>query len=236
MTQNSMPVELYPAPRVEVRPLLRNVYLWMTLGLLLTTATAYLTTNYEPIRNLLSYPLVVFGAFIVQLVLVFALAAAVTRLSSQAATAIFLAYAALNGFTLSLLLMYYDAGTVTTAFLSTAALFGAMTVVGLTTSMDLSKLGPILFMGLIGLLIALVINMFLRSSGFDLVISIIGVVLFTALTAYDTQKIVRMASDPKIQAEGGELLNKLSILGALMLYLDFLNLFIYLLRLLGRSR
>jgi FtsH-binding integral membrane protein len=213
---------------------MRNVYLWMTLGLLLTAVTAYLTITVEPVGNLLSYPLVVFGTFIAQLVLVFVLAGAIWKLSAGAATAIFLGYAALNGFTLSLILLYYELGTVTTAFLSTAALFGAMTIVGLTTKADLTKLGTYLFMGLIGLLIALVINIFLRSSTFDLIISIFGVVLFTALTAYDTQKIQRMARDPRIQAEGPALMQKLSILGALSLYLDFLNLFLYLLRLLGR--
>jgi FtsH-binding integral membrane protein len=135
-----------------------------------------------------------------------------------------------------MILLMYDLGTLTLAFVSTSALFGAMTIVGLTTKMDLTKWGTFLFMGLIGLLVAMLVNIFLRSSAFDLIISVIGVLLFTGLTAYDTQKIVRMASDPAIQAGDTTLMRKLSILGALSLYLDFINLFLFILRLMGRQR
>jgi FtsH-binding integral membrane protein len=235
MSQNLTQAQPYPAPRVESRPLLRNVYLLMTLGLLVTAALAYVTTSYEPVRNLLDNSLVVFGTFILQLVLVGALSVAIFRLSTAAAGAIFFVYAASVGFTLSLIVMYYDAGTLTTAFVATAGLFGAMTIVGLTTSVDLTKLGTYLFIGLIGLLFAMLLNIFLRSGTFDFVISLVGVVLFTALTAYDTQKITKMASNPEIQADGGALMGRLSVLGALKLYLDFLNLFLFLVRLLGRS-
>lgn len=236
MSQNAAQVQPYTTPRVETRPLLRNVYLLMTLGLLVTAAMAYVTVNSEPLRDLLSYPLVVWGVFIVQLILVGALSVAIFRLSTGAAAAIFLVYAASVGFTLSLLLLYYDIGTLTTAFVATAALFGAMSIVGMTTSVDLTKMGTYLFIGLIALLFAMLLNIFLRSSTFDLVISLIGVALFTALTAYDTQKIARLASDPRIQADGSALMGKLSVLGALTLYLDFLNLFLFLVRILGRSR
>jgi len=215
---------------------LRNVYALMTLGLLVTAGVAYLTSTTPALLGLLRYPLVVFGLFIVQLILVGTLAVAVKKLSAGVATAIFFVYAAANGFTLSLIVLMYSLGTLTLAFVSTAALFGAMTLVGLTTKMDLTKWGTFLFMGLIGLVIAMVINLFLRSSTFDLVISIIGVLLFTGLTAWDTQKILRMASDPQVQAAGSELVRKLSIMGALSLYLDFLNLFLFILRLMGSRR
>ena len=236
MYQNTGQPQAYVSPRVEVRPLLRNVYALMTLGLLITAAVAYLTANTPALRALLGYPLVVFGAFFLQLALVGTLAVAVQRLSVPVATAVFFIYAAANGFTLSLILLMYDLGTLTLAFVSTSALFGAMTLVGLTTRMDLTRWGTFLFMGLIGLLIAMLINIFLRSSAFDLIISLIGVLLFTGLTAYDTQKIVRMASDPAIQAGDSSLMSKLSILGALSLYLDFINLFLFILRLMGRRR
>ena len=130
---------------------------------------------------------VVFGALILELVLVASLAMAIWKLSTGAATAIFFAYSALNGFTLSLIVLAYDLGTLTLAFVSTAALFGAMTIVGLTTQMDLTKWGTFLFMGLFGLLIAMVINLFLRSGTFELIVSVLGVLRFTGLTAYDTQ-------------------------------------------------
>jgi FtsH-binding integral membrane protein len=236
MTERLTQLQPRAEPRVAVRPLLRNVYLWMTLGLLVTALSAYLTVNIPGLRNLLTHSLLVWGVFIVQLILVGVLAAAVTKLSMGAAVAIFLAYAASNGFTLSVILIYYDLGTIAVAFASAAALFAAMSIVGLFTQADLTKLGTYLFIGLIGLLFAMLINIFLRSSTFDLIISIVGVLIFTGLTAYDTQKIARLASDPKIQSEGSGLMGKLSILGALTLYLDFLNLFLYLLRLLGRRR
>jgi len=236
MFEKPIQSQTYAAPRVEIHPLLRNVYALMTMGLLVTTLVAYLTANTPALRGLLSYPLVVFGAFIVQLMLVGTLAVAVRKLSVGAATAIFFLYAAANGFTLSMILLMYELGTLTLAFVSTSALFGAMTIVGLTTRLDLTKWGTFLFMGLIGLVIAMLVNFFLRSSAFDLIISVIGVLLFTGLTAYDTQKIVRMASDPAIQAGGSDLMRKLSVLGALSLYLDFLNLFLFILRLMGRRR
>lgn len=236
MYQNSSQPQYYATPRVEIRPLLRNVYALMTLGLIVTATMAYFTTISPALFSLLRYPLVVFGVFILQLILVGSLAVAIWKLSTGAATAIFFIYAAVNGFSLSLIVLLYDLGTLTLAFVATAALFGAMTIVGLTTKMDLTKWGTFLFMGLIGLLIAMLINIFFRSSAFDFIISIVGVLLFTGLTAYDTQKIVRMASDPRIQADESGLMGRLSVLGALSLYLDFLNLFLFILRLMGRRR
>jgi FtsH-binding integral membrane protein len=235
MTFNSAAQPYYPSiPRVEVRPLLRNVYAWMTIGMLVTAATAYATVHVDALRKLSETPLIVFGAIIVELGLVVALSAAILRLSVSAATALFVLYAALIGFTLSWILLAYTTGTLTTAFLMAALLFGAMTVVGFTTKADLTKVGTYAFIGLIVIIIASVINIFLRSSAFDFLICIVGVIIFTVLTARDTQSIARMAADPQIDGQGAALLGKLSILGALRLYLDFLNLFLFLVRLLGR--
>jgi FtsH-binding integral membrane protein len=236
MIQSGAIPQASPLPRVEIRPLLRNVYLWMVLGLLVTAGSAYLTVTTPSIRNLLLSPWVAWGIFIVQLILVIILAAAVQRMSPGVATLIFLAYAALTGFSLSLLVLYYDLGTLTAAFVSTAALFVVMSIVGAFTKMDLTRFGTYLFIGLIGLIIASFLNIFFRSSTFDFIISLIGVALFTALTAVDTQKIVRLASDPRIQGQDSSLMRSLSILGALTLYLDFLNLFLFLVRIIGRSR
>jgi FtsH-binding integral membrane protein len=234
MRQNVAQAQLYAVPRVEVRSLLRSVYLWMTLGLLITAGVALLVAAYAP--HLLHNPLLVWGILIAQLILVVVLASAIWRLSFGIAALIFVVYAALTGFSLSGIVLYYNLGTLTQAFLSTAALFAVMSIVGITTKADLSKLGTYLFIGLIGIIIAMFINFFLHSNTFDFIISIIGVIIFTGLTAYDTQKIARMASDPRIQGEGSQLAGKLSILGALTLYLDFLNLFLFLLRIFGRGQ
>lgn len=235
MAQTTLQYPSASVPRVQVRPLLRNVYLWMTLGLLITAVVAFVTANSAPMLAIVTSPWI-WALFIVQVILVFVLSAKIMTLSPGAATLLFLGYAALNGVTLSGIVLYYDLGTLTTAFLATAALFGVMSIVGLFTKADLTKLRTYLFIGLVGLLVALLINVFLRSSAFDLAISIFGVILFTALTAYDTQQIARMASDPRIAEEGPALMRRLTILGALKLYLDFINLFLYLLRLLGRNR
>jgi FtsH-binding integral membrane protein len=222
--------------RVELRPLMRQVYAWMTTGLIVTAAMALITTSVEPIRMLAFNPIVLIIAIIAELGLVFALSLGIRRFSASTATIMFYVYAALNGFTLSIILLAYAGSSVVLALVGTTILFGTMTVVGLTTQADLTKLGTILIIGLIAVIITSIINIFLRSSGLEFIISIAGVLIFTGLTAYDTQKIKRMAADPTIQAEGPELLTKLSILGALTLYLDFINLFLFLLRLFGSSR
>jgi len=221
-------------PRIEIRPLLRRVYLWMTFGVLVTTVLALLTVNTPALQALLFGP-ALWVALIAEFVLVIALSAAINRLSTGAAGLMFVVYAGLVGFTLSAIFFVYTLSDISVAFLSATALFGTMTFVGFVTKADLTKLGTYLFVGLIGLIIAMFLNFFLRSSALDLVVSLVGVVIFTGLTAYDTQKIVRLANDPKLQ-EQGAMIGKLSILGALTLYLDFLNLFLFLLRLFGRRR
>ena len=234
MSENVAQPQVYSVPRVEVRPLLRSVYLWMTLGLLITAGVAFAIAAYTP--HLLQNVVLVWGLVIAELIVVFVLAAAIWRLSFGAAALLFVLYAGLTGISLSGVVMYYALGTITQAFLSAAALFAVMSIVGLTTKADLSKLGTYLIIGLFSIILAIFINFFLRSSAFDFIISVIGVILFTGLTAYDTQKIARLAADPRIEGEASELAGKLGILGALTLYLDFLNLFLFLLRIFGRSQ
>jgi hypothetical protein len=192
--------------------------------------------NVPALLQLALNPAIFIVAIIAELALVFALSLAIRRLSAGAATAMFFVYAGLNGFTLSLIFLGYQLGTISIAFGTTVVLFFVMTMIGLTTNIDLSKYRTYFMMALIGLIIAMVVNMFLGSGPLDYIISFAGVVIFTALTAYDTQKLYRLSADPSIQGEEATLLTKLSILGALTLYLDFINLFLFLLRLFGGSR
>ncbi|MAS36587.1 MAG: hypothetical protein CL610_21460 [Anaerolineaceae bacterium] len=223
-------------PRVEIRPLLRQVYMWMTLGLLLTTGVSIAVYNIPALLQLALNPAIFIAAIIGELVLVFALSLGIRRMSAGVATAGFFAYAGLNGFTLSLIFMGYELGSIFLAFGTTVILFFVMTMIGLTTKIDLMKYSTYFMMGLIGLVIAMVLNMFIGSGPLDYLISFAGVIIFTALTAYDTQKLHRMAADPTIQGQEATLLTKLSIIGALTLYLDFINLFLFILRLVGGGR
>jgi FtsH-binding integral membrane protein len=223
------------ALRVEVRPLMRMVYMWMTLGLVISSFVAVAVSSSAALAELVYNPAILFGAVIGEMILVVALSAAMRRLSPTAAAIMFVIYAVLNGFTLSVIFAVYGLGTIALAFGTAAATFAAMTVLGYTTELDLSQYRTYFMMALLGLVIAMVVNIFLRSSGLDMIISMAGVVIFTVLTAYDTQKIKRWAADPTF-TDDGSLLMKVSILGALTLYLDFVNLFIFLLRLFGRRR
>jgi hypothetical protein len=226
------PTEQRAAPLVNMQSVLQRVYLWMVLGLVVTAGVAYYTLNSSLITLVMNRG-VLFGALIGELVLVIALSAGLRRMSVRLASAMFLVYAALNGFTLSLIFLVYELGSIYMAFLDAAVLFGVMSVIGMTTRLDLTRIGTYLVMGVIGLVIAMITNLFFNSGPLGLVINVAGVLIFTALTAYDTQRIQRMANDPEILSSG-ELAQKLSLLGALRLYLDFVNLFLFLLRLGGR--
>lgn len=221
--------------RVEIRPLMRLVYMWMTVGLLVTAFIAMMVSGNEALLSLVLNPVVLIGSIIGQLALVVAINAGIRRMSPNLAGILFFVYAGLNGFVFSIIFVAYDLGAIGLAFLTTAGLFGAMTVVGFTTKTDLTQYRSYFMMGLIGLVIAMVVNMFLGSGPLDFLISIVGVLVFTALTAYDTQKIKEMAANPTIEADGS-LAPKLAIVGALTLYLDFINLFLFLLRLFGGGR
>ncbi|RMG83597.1 MAG: Bax inhibitor-1/YccA family protein [Chloroflexi bacterium] len=224
-------VPIAPAvPRVEIRPLMRLVYMWMGFGLLVTAlVAAYIGSNVELLATAARFFWI---AIIIELGLVIGISAAMNRLSPTVAAGMFFLYAVMNGVTLSFIFYAYELGTIYTAFFATAGMFGVMSIIGMTTNIDLSRYSSLFVMGLIGLVIALVLNMFMPSDGFSIVISLFGVVLFLGLTAWDTQKIKNMAANPEIEASG-DLTTKMAILGALMLYLDFVNLFLFILRLLG---
>lgn len=213
---------------------LSTVYGWMALGLLITAACAALVFQSEPLqRAVLGNRLLFFGLIAAEFGLVFAISAAMARLSATSMGGLFALYSALNGLTLSVVLFIYTGASVAGTFLITAGTFGAMSLYGLTTKRDLSALGGLLFMGLIGVVLASVVNIFLRSDGFSFLISLIGVGVFVGLTAYDTQKLKNIHESGLAVGEDGR---KLAIRGALALYLDFINLFLFMLRLLGRRR
>lgn len=218
-----------------VRPLIKWTYVWMIVGLVVTAIVAHFTLTSNVLMNMLMEGNVgiLYGALIAEFVLVIALSWAINRLSPPIAALLFLVYAALNGFTLSIFGLVYTGESIALAFVTTAAVFGVMTVFAFTTTVDLLKYQSYLMIGVIGLFIALIVNMFLQSGPFETIISLFGVALFTALTAYDTQKLKNMAASPEFQ-NNGEMVARYSIFGALQLYLDFINLFIFLLRLLGR--
>jgi uncharacterized protein len=216
----------------DMQTIMRQVYIWMGLGTMLTAVVAFLTVS-TPLINLASNPVILIIALIAELGMVMGLSLAFNRISAGMATLLFFAYAALNGFTLSVVLLTFNLGTVVSAFASTAVLFGVMSLVGYTTKVDLTKMGTYLMMGVIGLIIAMVVNMFLSNGPLDTIISVIGVLIFTGLTAYDTQRIRRMAAQSSAE---GDAATKLSIMGALKLYLDFINMFLFMLRLRGGNR
>lgn len=222
-----------PTAQLTQQSVINQVFIWMSLGLALTAGTAFYTVSSEYMLNLvLGNQWVFFGLILAELGLVFAVSAAIKKLSAAAATGLFFLYSALNGLTMSAIFIAYTMSSIAGVFLITAGTFGAMSIYGLTTKKDLTSWGSLLFMGLIGILIAGLVNMFLASSMLDLIISLVGVVVFVGLTAYDSQKIKEMAAG----VQDGESAGKVAVLGALSLYLDFINLFIMLLRLFGDRR
>lgn len=213
--------------------LLRKVYVWMTLALVITGVTAYgVATSAGLMNTIAANKILLWGLLIAELALVFGVSAAINRLSLTTATLMFVLYSVINGVTLSFLFAIYTASSIANVFLITAGTFAAMAILGYVTKTDLSSLGKILMMALIGMIIATLVNVFfVKSSGFDLIISYVGVLIFVGLTAYDSQKIKNMLMTAEDAGEGYQ---KLALLGALTLYLDFINLFIYLLRILGK--
>lgn len=215
--------------------LMRKVYVWMTLALVITGFVAYgVASSPGIITALVSNKLLFWGLFIAELALVWTVSARINRLSLTTATLLFILYSALNGATLSLILLVYTMQSIASVFFITAGTFSVMAAIGYFTKADLSSLGKILMMALIGLIIATVVNAFLlKSGGFSLILSYVGVLIFVGLTAYDTQKIKQML----IMADDvNEETQKIALLGSLSLYLDFINLFLYLLRIFGNSR
>ncbi|NJL92935.1 MAG: Bax inhibitor-1/YccA family protein [Anaerolineae bacterium] len=234
--QNWQQVGQNTFPSVDTaRAIMTQVYLLMMMGLATTAGAAFILIETGFIETV--SPLVVLGAFLVELGLVFWLSLRVFKMNPTQAVVLFFAYSALNGITFALLFLAYTAGSIVTAFVSASALFAAMSIVGATTKMDLTRFRTFFLMGLIGLLIAIVVNIFLASSALELVISVFGVLLFTGLTAYDTQRIGRMAQEVSMGGSGTRAMaTRVSVIGALILYLDFVNLFIFMLRLVGDRR
>lgn len=214
--------------------LMRKVYVWMTLALVITGMTAYyVATNETIMMAILTNKILFYGLLFAELGLVMGVSAAINRLSLLTATLLFILYSIINGATLSMIFLAFDIASIAKVFFITAGTFGAMAVVGYTIKADLSSLGRILFMALIGLIIATLANMFFKSDGLTMILSYIGVLVFVGLTAWDSQKIKKMLMQAPDVDESTQ---KLALLGALTLYLDFVNLFLYMLRIFGNRR
>lgn len=226
--------QVLSALQTRERSLLKNVYLWMTAGLALTGIVALFTASRPAmISALVRNPVLFFGLIIAEFMLVFFLSARIHTLSPGAATLSFAVYSILNGVTLSLVFLAYTGTSIARVFFITAGAFAGMSLYALTTKRSLAGLGSYLVMGLWGIILASVVNFFLRSSGLDWVISYLGVALFLGLTAYDTKVI--QSWNAKLGSEAGEAeFIRISVLGALKLYLDFINLFLFFLRIFGR--
>jgi len=210
--------------------LMRKVYTWMTLALVITGVTAYGVASSPTLLTTIYNSGLMWGLIIAEFVLVFAISGAINKLSLSTATLLFIIYSVVNGATLSSIFVIYELTNISKVFFITAGTFGAMAFYGYTTKKDLTSIGKILFMALIGLIIATLVNMFLKSPSFDYILSYIGVAIFIGLTAWDSQKIKQMLQVQYDMSEGAQ---KLALLGALTLYLDFINLFLYLLRIFG---
>lgn len=221
-----------------------NVFLWMFVALALSSFTAYyIGENKEIMTYLVNQETGRIGmlgwvAMLAPLGLVLLMSAGLNRLSFGALVGVFILYSVLTGVSLSFILLQYTGGSVLSCFIGAAGIFGVMAVMGYTTNVDLSKFGPILMIGVVGLVIASVVNMFIQSEKFSLFMAFIGIAIFTALTAYDVQKLKRIGAG--LEESGARMedadTKKLAIMGALSLYLDFLNIFIYLLRIFGDRR
>ena len=212
--------------------LMRKVYVWMTLALVITGVTAYgVATSPGLMMAIATNKLLFWGLIIAEFGLVLAISAAINKLSLTTATLLFVLYSVINGATLSFIFAIYTMSSIASVFFITAGTFAVMAFIGYTTKKDLTSMGKILLMALIGIIIATVVNIFLKSTGLEMIVSYLGVLIFVGLTAYDSQKIKQMLL---MAPDAGESAQKLALLGALSLYLDFVNLFIYLLRIFGR--
>ncbi|MEY8710934.1 hypothetical protein A9B99_12670 [Mangrovibacter phragmitis] len=221
--------------RTGLQTYMAQVYGWMTCGLLLTAFVAwYAAATPAVLMFVFSSKLTFFGLIIAQLALVFVLSGMVHKLSGAMATTLFMLYSALTGLTLSSIFVVYTYSSIASTFVVTGGMFGAMSLYGYTTKRDLSKFGSMLFMALIGIVLASVVNIWLKSTALMWAVTYIGVVVFVGLTAWDTQKLKSIGS--QIDTRDSTNLRRYSIMGALTLYLDFINLFLMMLRILGNRR
>lgn len=216
--------------QVAEQSFVTKVFNWMFLGLAATAAVAYfVSTNPTIIKVIYGNMLIFWALAIGLLIMVWNMSANITKMSPQAAATNFFIYAALNGVLLSSIFIVYTSASIFSAFFVSAATFGVMAIYGYTTKKDLTGIGSFAFMALIGLIIAQVVNMFLQNSGLDMILSYVGVLIFVALTAYDVQKIKEIGQRADYHPN-------LAITGALALYLDFINLFLFILRIMGNRR
>ena len=233
MSENQIPTTYASPSALGVKPdarlqaaFLTHAFVWMFVGLLVSAVVAWAALGNQALQDFTSQNLMIL--FIAQLAMVFVISGAINRISATVALLLFFIYAASLGLVIGLIVSFYTEASVVTAFLSASAMFGAAAIYGAVTKRSLAGLGGILFMGLIGIIVASVLNLFLQSSGLSWAIALIGVVIFTALTAYDVQRI--QAGD--LAAQTGSL-EKAAVIGALHLYLDFINIFLFMLRLFG---
>ena len=234
MQSTTQPVTITQARQAAASIFLAKVFNWMAVGLGITGVTAYFTASTGLANIIIGSPLfLIIG--IGTIGLVFFLSARIDKIKAGTASSLFIIYSLMNGLFFSTIFLRYTGSSIGGTFLITAGMFGAMAIYGLVTKRDLSGWGSFLFMGLIGIIIASVVNIFLKSPGMYWVTSMIGVVIFTGLTAYDVQKIKRMGEEGILE-QGHEAITKGSIMGALALYLDFINLFLMMLRFFGGSR
>ncbi|WP_337567815.1 Bax inhibitor-1/YccA family protein [Prevotella sp.] len=214
--------------------LMRKVYVWMTLALVITGFTAFgIAENPGLVYTIVTNRLLFWGLVIGEFALVMAIYSAIGRLSATAATLLFVLYSIVNGATLSVIFLAYTMTSIASVFFITAGTFAVMAFIGYTTKTDLTSFGKMLMMGLIGIILATVVNIFIGSSMLNMIVSYVGVVVFVGLTAYDSQKIKNLLYQVDNMSEEAQ---KLALLGSLTLYLDFINLFLMLLRIFGGNR
>ena len=219
----------------DTNALLRGVYNWMMIGLLISGITAYSVSHSPQMLHILfGNPYMIWVLFAIELGLVVAISVAINKISVDGARILFLLFSFIDGLTLASIFLIYTDTSIATTFFIASATFGVMSVYGYFTDSDLTSWGKILFIALIGIIIALVVNFFLQSSQFEFIVSIIGILVFVGLTAYDTQKIKELSE--KMAAEGDVNIAKMAIMGALTLYLDLINMFIFMLELFGNQR
>lgn len=235
MQQQSLPFQSTQS-KVLVNRFIRSVYNWMAIGLALTGFVAFYVASSETLLRLIfGNPIIFFGLIIGELGLVFTISARVSKMKASTATSLFVLFAALNGATLSAVLIRYTMTSIAGTFFICAGTFAACSIYGMVTKRDLTGVGQFMFMGLIGIIIASVVNLFMQSSGLHMIISYLGVFIFVGLTAYDTQKLKNMALTQPAGLDA-TVVRKGAIMGALTLYLDFINMFLFLLQIFGASR
>ena len=220
------------ASKAAQSTLLRSVYVWMTLALVITGfVSMYVAQSYQLVSFIFGNRLALWGMLIAELAVVFYLSARINSISFTKATVMFIIYSILNGATLASIFLVYTMSSIASTFFVAAGTFGVMALYGYVTKSDLTRIGNICLMALIGLIIATLVSIFWQNSMLQMIITYAGVILFVGLTAYDSQKIKRLLTADGIEVT--EETQKIALLGALTLYLDFINLFLYLLRLLG---